>query len=311
MAANHVRVQHFVPQFYLRRFAVPGFTDRKKASIWVMNMTNGDVFTKKVRNVAAVDYLYSHKQPDGTRSFEIESELSELENLIAQFYDRFVDGIPDLAQSWGMKKFLSLFLASLMTRHPDEEKETQQLHADLVEQFEQAPKDSNGNPLIDSFLHQGTEYPFDASGYHEYKEADKNRLKEAFAAQILPVAESMVDDLFSKRWVIFCADQPVFFTSDRPVKPFHTETHNFGTRTPGTQIIFPISPKRMLWMMDREGDAPDGFYPLPVDQASGLNVSSMSSATRYVLSHEQPDGMFAGVRKIVDEEWKRLEVSQT
>jgi hypothetical protein len=39
-------------------------------------------------------------------------------------------------------------------------------------------------------------------------------------------------------------------------------------------------------------------------------VLSLSNATRYVLSHEQPDGMFAGVRQIIDEEWKRLEVAQ-
>jgi hypothetical protein len=310
MAKNRVRVQHFVPQFYLRRFAVPGFTDRKKASIWVMNAETGEVYTKKVRNIAAEDYLYSHKQPDGTRCFEIENQLSELENLIARFYDRFVNGVPDLSQSWGMKKFLSLFLATLMIRHPDDEEKNRQLHANMVELFEQVPKDSNGIPFINSFIHKGKEYPFDPSGYHEYKAADENRLKEAFAQQILPVAQSLVDDLFSKRWVIFCTDQPAFFTSDRPVKKLHTERHNFGTRTPGTQIIFPISPKRMLWMMDREGDAPDGFYPLPMREASGLNVLSMSNATRYVLSHEQPDGMFAGVRKIIDEEWKRLAGAQ-
>jgi len=210
MAKNQVRVQHFVPQFYLRRFAIPVFTDRKKAKIWVMDSANGEVFTKKVGNIAAVDYLYSHKTTDGTRSFEVENKLSELENLIARFYDRFVDGIPDLAQSWGMKKFLSLFLATLMTRHPDEEDMNRHIHANMVEQLEQMPKDQDGIPLVDSFLHRGKQYPFDPSGYHEYAAADENRLKEAFAAQIIPVAESLVDDLFSKRWVIFCTDQPVF-----------------------------------------------------------------------------------------------------
>jgi len=310
MAKNKTRVQHFVPQFYLRRFAIPGFSDRKKAKIWVTEVESGNVFTKKVENIAAEDFLYSHKRPDGTRCFNTETKLSELENLVARFYDRFVDGVPDLSQSWGMKKFLSLFVATLMTRHPDQELKTRQVHAKMVEILEQVPKDSEGIPLVDTFIHKGKAYPFDTSGYHEYVAADENRLKEAFADQVLPVAQSIVDDLFNKRWAILCTEQPAFFTSDRPVKTVNTERQVFGTRTPGTQIFFPISPKRMLWMMDRTDDEPDGFYPLPMDQASGLNGLSLSNSRDYLLSHEQPDGMLVGVNRVIDEEYRRLEGGQ-
>jgi hypothetical protein len=45
----------------------------------------------------------------------------------------------------------------------------------------------------------------------------------------------------------------------------------------------------MLWMTDRNGDEPDGFYPLPMDEAIPLNMFTMGHAPKFLLSHEHPD----------------------
>lgn len=74
------RNQDWLPQFYLRRFAVPGYRDKKNAKIWVMNVETGEVASCKVRNVAAEDFLYSHVKPDGSRCFKVEKHLAEMES---------------------------------------------------------------------------------------------------------------------------------------------------------------------------------------------------------------------------------------
>src|SRR4051812_16713869 len=57
--------QHWLPQFYLRRFGVPGWRDKKNAKIWVMDTETGGLEEQKIRNVAATGFLYSHVKDDG------------------------------------------------------------------------------------------------------------------------------------------------------------------------------------------------------------------------------------------------------
>ena len=59
--------QHWLPPFYVGRFAIPGFGSKQKAKIWVMNKETGEVQWRKIHDVAAADFLYSHPKEDGTR----------------------------------------------------------------------------------------------------------------------------------------------------------------------------------------------------------------------------------------------------
>ena len=283
------RNQHWLPQFYLRRFAEPGYRDKKKAKIWLMETETGEVRRKKISAVAAAEYLYSHVKTDGTRCFRVDKDLTELETLIARLYPRIAEGYPDLSAAWGIKKLSALFIISLVLRHPGMEEETQEMHRKMVDLYERMPKDSKGQPMVSHIFEDGKAFELDTSHYDEYKAADENRLKQMFAEQIRPLAMNLTDELFKKRWTFLCTDEPVFFTSDNPVIKQHDELRTFGVRTPGMHLWFPVSPTRMLWMSDRIGDQPDGFYPLPVSEAHALNMFTMANASRFLLSHEQPD----------------------
>jgi len=300
------RNQHWLPQFYLRRFAIPGFGSKQKAKIWMMDKEKCEVRWTKVRDVAAADFLYSHTKEDGTRCFRVEKELAELENIIARLYPRIADGYPDLSAAWGIKKFAALFVASLMVRHPEEQAETLKLHSRMVDFYEKEPKDADGRPLISHIIEDGKAYEFDNSNYADYKAADENRLKQVFAEQIHPLAVSMTDVLVKKRWAFLCTDEPAFFTSDRPVIQRHTETHTYGIATPGVHLWFPISPTRMLWMSDRVGEQPDGYYPLPMSKTAGLNAFTLGNATRFLLSHDHPDARLKHVGVLADEMYQRF-----
>jgi hypothetical protein len=281
--------QHWLPQFYLRRFAVPGWRDKKNAKIWVMDTETGELEERKIREVAATKFLYSHVKEDGDRCFRVEQHLAELETMIARLYPRISDGYPDLASAWGIKKLTALFIATLLLRHPDVEGETHELHRRMVRLYETAPKAPDGRPLVSHIFKDGKATELDPSEYEEYKAADANRLKQMFAHQIRPIARDITDHLFKKRWVFFCTDEPAFFTSDRPVIRQHCERRVFGIGTPGVHVWFPVTPTRMLWMSDRVDAQCDGFYPLPVAEAAALNVFTMANATRFLLSHEPPD----------------------
>lgn len=292
--------QHWLPQFYLRRFAVPGWRDKKNAKIWVMDAETGELEERKIRDVAATDFLYSHVKGDGTRCFRVEKHLAGLETMIARLYPRIADGYPDLASAWGMKKLTALFIATLLLRHPDVETETREMHRRMVGMYESVPKGADGLPLVSHIFQDSKAFELDTSDYEEYKAADANQLKQMFAEQIRPIARNITDLVFEKRWAFLCTDKPVFFTSDKPVIRQHHERKTFGIGTPGVHLWFPISPTRMLWMTDRVGDACDGFYPFPVAEATALNAFTMANATRFLLSHESPDDRMMEVGALAD-----------
>src|SRR6266496_2479107 len=287
MSAN--RIQHWIPQFYLRYFAVPGFRSKKNAKIWVMDANTGDVRKEKVHAVASTEFLYSHDKGDGTRCYRVENELAELETIIARLYPLIADGYPDLYAAWGIKKFAALFIITLMLRHPQMEYETREMHRRMLDIYERVPKNTQGRPQVSHIFQNGKAFELDTSDYEEYKAADENRLKQMFAEQIRPLAVNLTDLLFRKRWAFLCTDAPVFFTSDKPVAKVHPDRRTFGIGTPGVHLYFPVTPTRMLWMSDRNGDESDGFYPLPVSEAAVLNMFTMANTSTLLLSHEQPD----------------------
>jgi hypothetical protein len=298
---SHPHNQHWLPQFYLRRFAAPGWRDKKNATIWVMDAETGELEQRKIRVVAATEFLYSHVKEDGARCFRVERHLAELETMIARLYPRIGEGYPDLTSAWGMKKLTALFIATLILRHPDVEDDTHEMHRRMVQLYEAVPKGPDGRPSLSHIFQEGKAIELDTSDYEEYKAADANRLKQMFADQIRPIARNITDHIFKKRWAFLCTDQPVFFTSDKPVIQQHCERKTFGVWTPGVHLWFPVSPTRMLWMSDRKGDESDGFYPLPVAEAAVLNAFTMANATRFLLSYEPPDKRMMEVGALADE----------
>jgi hypothetical protein len=270
--------QHWLSQFYLRQFAVPGFRNRKRAKIWLWPKDDSEPIKKKIRDVCAQEFLYSHVRNDGTRCYRAERKLAALEATVSRFYLRLSDGFPNLEQEWGMKKLFALFLATLLLRHPEERDGTRHTHRELVAWYETLPKDSSGRPIIPDFEHEGRRYPFDSSRWDEYRDADENAITKMFAYGIEANARSLANEIFKKRWAFLCLDEPRLFTSDFPLAVKHFDEKVFGVGTSGVHLFFPVSPKRMLHMTDRE-------------RAAELNFFTLGNSKQLILSHEQPDSM--------------------
>jgi hypothetical protein len=292
--------QHWLSQFYLRRFAVPGFRNRKRAKVWVWTKDDTHPVKKKVNEVCAEEYLYSHTRPDGQRCFRAERKLAALETTISRMYSELSDGVPDLEQAWGIKKLFSLFLATLLLRHPSEREGTKDTHRTLVSWYETLPKDSAGRPIVPDFERNGRRIPFDASRWEEYRDEDKNGITRMFAEGIEENARALADEFFKKRWAFLCLQEPCLFTSDFPVAIKHLEGKSSGVATPGVHVFFPVSPKRMLHMTDRQ-DNSDGFYPFPSGRAHELNFFTLGNSKGMILSHEQPDSMLRPLDSYLNE----------
>jgi hypothetical protein len=287
---NQPRYQHWLPQFYLRHFAVPGFRNRNNAKIWFWAKNDSEPEKRKVRHVCAKEYLYSFVREDGQLDHRTEKHLAEVEATISRLYPRIAEGFPDLAHAWGIKKLVALFLSTLLLRHPHARDETKRTHHQLVNWCETLAKDSQGRPIMPDYEHQGQRYPFDNSRWEEYRDADENEITKMFTDNIRRSAISLANRLFEKRWAFLCLDEPRLFTSDFPVVVKHPDQKVAGIGTAGVHMFFPVSPTRMLHISDR-GEDPDGFYPFPSDRAAELNFFTFGNSRQFILSHEQPAAM--------------------
>ena len=112
--------QHWVPRFYLRKFATASSQASKRQQVWICSNRDedNDPTVVSVDNVAAENFLYSPLKPDGSRDFSVEEKLSELEGLLSLRWDAVADDFVDLGDEGILKKVIAAFLGTLVMRHP-------------------------------------------------------------------------------------------------------------------------------------------------------------------------------------------------
>lgn len=79
---------HFVPQFYLRRFAA----HEPNEEIWTYDMQTGEVRGSSVENTAFEKYLYSVTLEDGSRTDDLENLIADIEGRAAPVLDHVLAG---------------------------------------------------------------------------------------------------------------------------------------------------------------------------------------------------------------------------
>lgn len=110
-AAKATRRQHYVPRFYLRRFA------DQKAQIGVLEVETGRRFSVGVANIALERDLYTVVGPDKQPSPVVEHLLSQLESLVAPTMEAICAG--RLPPRGRQRTDMALFLALQMLRTPE------------------------------------------------------------------------------------------------------------------------------------------------------------------------------------------------
>jgi hypothetical protein len=291
--AVKAKAQHWVPQFYLRYFATPDTRETSRPRVWIFSKHGGDPKLTSIRNVAAKSHLYTPKDASGSRDWQTEERLGDLESVVSRMWPELANGFVDLHESDANRKALALFVSTLHLRHPRSARLTVEMHSQLVTFFETIPKDSAGNPLVVEFDRRGKVQPFDASGYAEYRSAGTERLRQVFVDDIRANAMWFAEALLEKRWSVVFSSEPVFITTDTPVTIVHRTQERFGIKTPGTVVSIPLSPTRVLLMDDRVDQPKGQYYPLGSHGPGPFNLEAWLSCERFMISPRSTDQVCA------------------
>lgn len=265
--------QHYVPRFYLRGWAVAG------DSLWSYSVAGGNPFSTSVDNVACERGLYSHPPKDQTDPLATEKIMAGIEGL----YAREWPGIVDRALHPDTRKNIARFVALMALRHPDSEAQIRHLNDSLRSAVNgMAPEDTI------SVQHDGQSAQCTVAEVLQRAGTDKDTIKSAFLRLLPDRIETVANALMERRWGIIFSDQPSFVTSDYPVvlQRGTATKKNIGFRTPGAQILFPVSPTRLLSVCD---DWPHEFAHYKLTKPDLFNQTTVRAAVRFVFStHNDP-----------------------
>lgn len=290
--ANRVpRKQHYVPRFYLKEFATDETHGKKdKAQIHIYDLKNEEKSIRNIKTIAHKQYLYSPTNEENARSSYMEDKLANFENTISKMWKDFANTRMGLSPS--MKKGVSLFIATLILRHPDNLHKNKDMKKSLyAEIMGNIPKGEtkfifsiNGEESIIEI--KDVENGLNASQYDE---------SIFFIKNIENLATDIAEQLIKKRWSIIASEEKVFITSDRPVIISNPETGLLGINSKGVVIALPLSPTRLLLLEDNTINEDSLIeYSLNKGKASFYNREIWSNAYRYVIGHKDTE-------KVLDE----------
>ncbi|MGO9611819.1 MAG: DUF4238 domain-containing protein [Dissulfurispiraceae bacterium] len=280
--------QHWVSKFYFKEFAIPETTANKNPQAWIFSRHEGDPQKVSITGIASKRYLYSPKNEKGERSWKIEDKLAHLESTVAAFWPRIARGYVDL-DAIGVRKGLSLFISTLLLRHPSQLDEYREIRDQLTAFFNSISKNDSGEPNISHMKTPTGVFPFDTSGWFKFQHPTEYDRHQSFVDQIERSAIETASLLMKKRWSIIVSERPCFITTDKPVTVFHPERQLFGLATNGTIITFPLSPTRILILDDQFSNPASQYYPLPKNDPAPFNIIHWIHAHEFMVSHRHPD----------------------
>jgi hypothetical protein len=294
--------QHYVPRFYLKHFAIPETRTSKTPQAYIFGKGEDDPKVVSIRDIAAQRYLYSPENEERSRSWETEERLSDLESIMAPIWPALANDYLDLYENESIRKAISLFLATLLLRHPSQIDATKHAHTHVVRMFDKLPKDQNGNPLVSHIINDGKEIEFDPSEFEKYKSASKNSFHHDFVKSIHKDAIYTAVLLLEKRWSVILSDDPVFITTDKPVVIENQKCKPFGLKTKDTFVIFPLSPTRLLLMDDKHGEPRGQYYPLTDEGPGPYNLMLWRGAQNFMISARNTDLVCFEIIKWADQQ---------
>jgi hypothetical protein len=294
--------QHWVPRFYLKEFSIDESQSKKESQVWIFSKDEGEPKIANIKDVAAKRYLYSPKDENGNRCWEMEEKLASLEGLISQIWSTFANGYLDL-DNQSYRKIISLFLATLYLRHPKRLPEQEKMQNWFIDFYENnVPKDSSGNPVACQFTAKGKKYTLNPSDWKSYSNPTQYDKEKFFVETIKESSMDIVEVFLKKRWSVIFSETKQFITTDNPLvitNRLMGEIKNYGLNTKGTTITFPISPTRVLVLDDLLDEPHSQYYPLK-EEGTYINILLWIDAHQFMISHRNPDEVIFEMLKYAD-----------
>ncbi len=283
---------HYVPQFYLRNFAISGkpeyvYAYRRKAK----------PFKTKIGAIAAKNNLYIFRdKKTGKKSDEIEKMFAWLEGLVAPIIDKIVNQNSFSFSSLSSQErgILSEFIAYLHTRNLSFRERQKNLHSAGIkmmmkikagdkEVFKQDIKKAKIKIKSDKEIEELRQSILDFDKHFKIGYGKKN--DDYFLKQALLLSLELSPIIFRKEWHLLESDNRVFITSDNPVSLIRPENLPpfYGVGFMNGHIAVPLSPYKCLLLKNGKGGAER--LKINRDNVNFFNGHIMFYAHKFVYSN--------------------------
>jgi len=243
------KIQHYVPQYYLRSFI------DSKDQLYVVDRSREKFFRVPTKKVGGELY-FNLINVKGIDPFAVEKALAEMEGIVAPALER-VKAAKSLTNEQDRSAIMNL-IAAITLRNPKQRAAIGEIVNQAGQRMLAAGLETRGryDEYIAAMKAEGT---LVKETYEEFKEIVKStpgrfKVTQNFNILVeLQFHDRLVRLHEGRRWQMLVAsdDSGDFVTSDHPVcfcwsdgQDHRNLSPGFGA--PGTEVIFPLSPKLVL-----------------------------------------------------------------
>lgn len=285
---------HYVPEFYLKSFALP-MPGRRKPMIWVYDKDGGSARQQSPKDTAVMSGLYTIPNVEGVQPHFLEQEFAKCESAVKPILERWKE--PGAKPSVKELFVVSEFLAYLYLRVPRTIDAIKQICANystinmknlardpdrLSKAFEWLRSNKQSNLTIEELrdLAENVEQRFEI------------KVNDTFAlVATLRMFETVKKRLRELCWCLSIAPPASEFIScDSPLVVVFREGNNMGLGGgfghPNVEVSFPLSPKVCL-TLDRKTNLKKKY--LGDSAVLELNRRAAALAERYIFSAQKSE----------------------
>ncbi|HEX9470744.1 MAG TPA: DUF4238 domain-containing protein [Bradyrhizobium sp.] len=288
---SKARRHHYVPQCYLKAFSV---SHKKVPQICVFDRSNRTNFRTGIDNIAS-ERDFNRFEVEGLDPNAFESDMSSFETSLGEALERIVQS-KSLSDE-NDRAYLLNFICLLAIRNPrlrenmrGAMEQTARIAMDLVLQSKESYQHH-----LKSVREAGSVLPeVDYERMKAFFESGAYRIEADRVSQIqreMQVFEQILPLIFKRGWVLLRApaSSAGFITADHPVCLFWSDPkmrggfHGPGLGLPGTELLFPISPRLALV---GAFELSDGVRDIGPDHVAGFNGGLIALAERQVYARD-------------------------
>jgi len=278
--------QHYVPQFYLRGFAI---SDTGNDKLWVYDKNKPVPRLQSAGKVAKKNNLYSFFDPNGVDNV-LEEALSKIESSAAPLFRRLQREDVEFTNV-GERYTFGKFVSFLAYRTPQFNRHLHILAQNLakgklINHFEK----KGGLQVAVEEFNKKTGYQVTPEKFLDaFNEMKIKPPKGTFQVIMFEGAKKMIPHFCTMRWHFLRSDADRFFvTTDAPVV-FHDLNNDDPFFKPGilqksVQILFPVN-KQLCLVATWEGR--EGYYLVDKDVVREINNKIAGAAERFLFSSIQ------------------------
>jgi len=262
-----VKIQHYVPRFYLRNFAI---RRNNKFLLYCFDKTDFRSFPTKIKGIGCEKFFYEDIETEQT----LEKALSKLERDFSKVYAKLGNRRSLLCLNWNEKTILASFVAIQDIRTKEFREFLKSLGREMKRVF-------GDKPLSNDLLEQ-----LETADSEDYIRATHSKM----VTETLSGKTGFIEIILSMKWILFENYTKIpLWTSDHPVNRFNpidlSPLGNLGLKSKGIQVFFPLSPTLGIVFCDpvEYGLMPEKVTSIK-DNIIFCNTLQARSSARHIFS---------------------------